>query len=84
MFVSMWMRRHLAVVTVPVDERSTLAEIEEADACEARSAAQPHGHGANSSPRTVANVASGIQRQPGLSPVAGRWDGHRGHGVSLR
>ncbi len=26
----MWMRRHLAVVTVQVEERSTLAEIEEA------------------------------------------------------
>ena len=28
--VSMWMRRHLAIVTVQVEERSTLAEIEEA------------------------------------------------------
>ena len=26
--VSMWMRRHLAVVTVQIEERSTLAEIE--------------------------------------------------------
>ena len=75
--VSMWMRRHLAIVTVQVEERSTLAEIEEAVLARLDPPLNLMGMAVTPIRAYLRELRREFERQPRLSPVAGRWDGHR-------
>ena len=74
--VSMWMRRHLAVVTAQVEERSTLAQIEVAVLARLDPPLNLMGMAPTPIRARLRRAAAGTKRRRSLNRVAGPRDDH--------